>query len=1126
MADTFDPYYKWLGIPPREQPPNHYRLLGVAAFEDDGDVIQNAADRQMAHLRTFQSGVHSAHSQRLLNEIAGARVCLLDPRRKASYDETLRSDTRADAAAAAVPVAAVPLQMSPAADGVASVSVDADEFADLTAPQARIGRQLRRRKKASGQVWAAAGTLILLLVAVLLAIVFGRGDDEAVESELPVGAGNPAATDAAASRQPADATSPATNPRPTVAADDSATLTGPVDLLANVDPARDAVQGAWRREAGTLVSPGKLGDRLQLPFRLPDEYTLEIQAKRESGQDGIALGVVVGGKQVVVVLDSWNGTNSGLNLIDGRPEIDNETTFHGRLFETGRTLTAVCSVRKDAVRVAVDGQTIVDWRGDVQRFSLDPGYAIPDKRHLFLAILADSTYRFTKVEVRPYDELPPKSSSAEPPPASTAGPVDLLAAIDPERDAVQGRWRRSGGAIFSPPDTEFARLAASHEVPDSYTVQVQVERLPGNVGSRSLVLGLVADGRQFALVIDHDGSTSGLHAIDGLPFNGDNPTVRYGQRLKAAARATILCTVRPGRVLALIDGQTVADWRGQPDQLSLASVWNTPNPQLFLGTNGPFRFTRWELTPQAAAGSKVTDGPPAGNPPARPSQRTGTLADLLRPKKKSQTPSAAALKMAETQVKDQFKDDFDRAKTPAEQTTLARKLADEAAKAAEGSAAQYALFALSAEIAADAGQFTQANDALDMLYERFDADVLSLKDAALTVAAGPRYVKIPSDHRAVAESWVMLVNEAIAQDQYGAAERFARRAVAFARQSTDKIFLALVVEGNKKVEQAAAAYAEARVAREALERNSDDPEKGRIWGRFCCLVKNDWEQGLPFLAHAAQDELSSLAARDLERPTTATDQLALADAWWDAAEREPQTLAKRMLHLRAVHWYNLVLPKLTDLAKSRPRQRVDASDLTRSVIPLDEWVDVLGMVDPARHTAAGEWGRRGTEIGAVRRARFGRFLLPVAPEASYDLEVRFTIAEGGGAEVDVVLPVGDRACTLVLGGWSGQASGLHTIDNVQARDNATAVKPSGIVANNSYKLEVHVEVAGDDAAVKVQLNGRDYLAWQGKRSSLTVTRDFALARPGALGLGAYETMAVFHVARLRLRSGTARVLLD
>ena len=88
--ETFDPYRKWLGIPPQELPPNHYRLLGVGLFESDGDVISNAADRQMVHVRSFQFGEHSELSQRILNELAAARLCLLDSQRKAEYDEQLR----------------------------------------------------------------------------------------------------------------------------------------------------------------------------------------------------------------------------------------------------------------------------------------------------------------------------------------------------------------------------------------------------------------------------------------------------------------------------------------------------------------------------------------------------------------------------------------------------------------------------------------------------------------------------------------------------------------------------------------------------------------------------------------------------------------------------------------------------------------------------------------------------------------------------------------------------------------------------------------------------------------------------------------------------------------------------
>ena len=90
LADDFDPYRKWLGIPASEQPPNHYRLLGIAPLEDDPDVISNAADRQMAHVRTFQSGKNATWSQTLLNELSAAKGCLLDARRKARYDADLK----------------------------------------------------------------------------------------------------------------------------------------------------------------------------------------------------------------------------------------------------------------------------------------------------------------------------------------------------------------------------------------------------------------------------------------------------------------------------------------------------------------------------------------------------------------------------------------------------------------------------------------------------------------------------------------------------------------------------------------------------------------------------------------------------------------------------------------------------------------------------------------------------------------------------------------------------------------------------------------------------------------------------------------------------------------------------
>ncbi|MGQ9915123.1 MAG: hypothetical protein ACUVQQ_12335 [Thermogutta sp.] len=90
MTRPFDAYHVWLGIPPSEQPPDHYRLLGVPLFEPDPDVIEQAAERQTAFLRQMEAGPHRETAQRILREIAQARATLLNPATRGTYDEVLR----------------------------------------------------------------------------------------------------------------------------------------------------------------------------------------------------------------------------------------------------------------------------------------------------------------------------------------------------------------------------------------------------------------------------------------------------------------------------------------------------------------------------------------------------------------------------------------------------------------------------------------------------------------------------------------------------------------------------------------------------------------------------------------------------------------------------------------------------------------------------------------------------------------------------------------------------------------------------------------------------------------------------------------------------------------------------
>ena len=91
MSADNDPYLELLNIRSPERPPNAYALLGIAEFESDRDTIEDAAGLRMGLLQELANSEHMDASQKLLNEISGARRLLLDTTKKIAYDEELRT---------------------------------------------------------------------------------------------------------------------------------------------------------------------------------------------------------------------------------------------------------------------------------------------------------------------------------------------------------------------------------------------------------------------------------------------------------------------------------------------------------------------------------------------------------------------------------------------------------------------------------------------------------------------------------------------------------------------------------------------------------------------------------------------------------------------------------------------------------------------------------------------------------------------------------------------------------------------------------------------------------------------------------------------------------------------------
>jgi len=160
---AFDPYYKWLAIPPEEQPPNHYRLLALPLYESDPDVIANATDQRMAHLKSFQSGKHSAASQKILNEVAKAKLCLLSPEKKAEYDQELRAEL--------APVD----EPEQTPEGVATAVAPHVEVVS-------VPRQARQKLQ-PWHIFAGIAALVVLVVVIAGMLLSDGGPDEVVQTK-------------------------------------------------------------------------------------------------------------------------------------------------------------------------------------------------------------------------------------------------------------------------------------------------------------------------------------------------------------------------------------------------------------------------------------------------------------------------------------------------------------------------------------------------------------------------------------------------------------------------------------------------------------------------------------------------------------------------------------------------------------------------------------------------------------------------------------------------------------------------------------------------------------------------------------------------------------------------------
>jgi concanavalin A-like lectin/glucanase superfamily protein len=159
---------------------------------------------------------------------------------------------------------------------------------------------------------------------------------------------------------------------------------GAVPLLPLVDPARDAVEGEWKREGSELTCAVAKPARIEIPYQLPDEYDVRLQMTQKAGTGGLAVVLARAGRTFLWIQGGFGNTYAGFEVIRDAGVDKNPTTLPFKM-EYGRRYTTVLQVRKDGIAALVDGKEVARWKTDYSDLKLPPQWKLRDGSLLGIA---------------------------------------------------------------------------------------------------------------------------------------------------------------------------------------------------------------------------------------------------------------------------------------------------------------------------------------------------------------------------------------------------------------------------------------------------------------------------------------------------------------------------------------------------------------------------------------------------------------------------------------------------------------------------------------------------------------------------------------------------------------------
>lgn len=538
--------------------------------------------------------------------------------------------------------------------------------------------------------------------------------------------------------------------------------------------------------------------------------------------------------------------------------------------------------------------------------------------------------------------------------------------------------------------------------------------------------------------------------------------------------------------------------------------------------------------PQAPAISLETPVPPPAvseDPPTetRPDEPAPTSPPETPPPDEGRAPAptsdqqqAVRLQLAEVYDLDP--------RTAEEKLKLAEQLMGMAGKSPERSAERFVLLRAVIDQAGEGGDAALMVDAADAMGTDFDIDVVDFKQMALNAFA--QHASSPEAMQSLIDTAMAAVDDAVGREDYAAALQLIAPAYTASRRSAGSSYRKEVSDRRDEIERLLAQRQRIDQALSVLESDPDNAEANLAVGHWYGLVKDDWDQALPYLAKGNDPQIQLVAKRELIAAADDTDeQIAVGDAWWDLAQTRDDDERAAFMR-RAGSWYErahdnvastlLVArldKRLDEIANlDRPEAGESGSKLNPGdSLPVLKWIDLSDWIEPAADSVSGNWEKKGAEV-RVAASPNARLRLPVSIEGNYDLQFGFT-RTGGNDAVAVVLPVGATSCVAVFSGGGGKYSGFEMLAKKPASNNPSTQKPTKLNNGQRYSIQIRVRLVGDVATLEAAVNGIPYLRARGPRDSLDAPRQWAVSPPDRIALGASRSGVTFRSVQIRVVKG-------